>query len=88
MHQLFQALYYLHKQDIVHRDIKPENILYDPEVKTIKLIDFGISRRCKKRGELFDMWTNTGTLYYKAPEMFSGSYREGVDVWAAGILLY
>jgi len=34
------------------------------------------------------MWTSTGTLYYRAPEMFAGGYREGVDVWAAGILLY
>lgn len=34
------------------------------------------------------MWTNTGTLYYRAPELFSGGYREGVDIWAAGILLY
>lgn len=34
------------------------------------------------------MWTQTGTLYYRAPEMFSGGYREQVDIWAAGILLY
>ena len=34
------------------------------------------------------MWTITGTLYYRAPEMFYGGYREGVDVWAAGILLF
>ena len=34
------------------------------------------------------MWTITGTLYYRAPEMFSGGYREGVDVWATGVLLY
>ncbi len=34
------------------------------------------------------MWTITGTLFYRAPEMFSGSYREGVDVWATGIVLY
>lgn len=82
------ALSYLHKQDIVHRDIKPENILYDPIEKTIKLIDFGISRRYRRRGVLFDMWTITGTLYYRAPQMFSGGYRQGVDVWATGVLLY
>jgi calcium-dependent protein kinase len=35
------------------------------------------------------MWTITGTLYYRAPEMFEGEgYRDTVDVWAAGILLY
>ena len=88
MWQVLDALSYLHRHDVVHRDIKPENILYDPSTKKIKIIDFGISKRFRRRGALFDMWTITGTLYYRAPEMFSGGYREGVDVWAAGILLY
>lgn len=88
MWQVLDALSYLHNHDIVHRDIKPENILYDPETKKIKIIDFGISKRFRRRGALFDMWTITGTLYYRAPEMFSGGYREGIDVWAAGVLLY
>jgi serine/threonine protein kinase len=35
------------------------------------------------------MWTaTTGTLFYKAPEMFLGSYTNKVDVWAVGILAY
>ena len=75
MFQVIDALSYLHRQDIVHRDIKPENILYNPESKTIKLVDFGISKRFRRRGALIDMWTITGTLYYRAPEMFSGGYR-------------
>ena len=88
MFQVLEALSYLHKLDFVHRDIKPENILYDPQTSTVKLIDFGISKRFRRRGSLIDMWTITGTLYYRAPEMFEGGYREGVDVWAAGVLLY
>ena len=89
MVQLIETLSYLHRQDIVHRDIKPENILYDSLTRKIKLIDFGISKRFIKRGSLIDMWTITGTLYYRAPEMFEGDgYREPVDVWAAGIFLY
>lgn len=89
MKQLLDALTYLHRRDIVHRDIKPENILYDSKSQKIKLIDFGISRRYRRRGHLFDMWTITGTLYYRAPEMFTGvGYRQAVDVWAAGALLY
>jgi calcium-dependent protein kinase len=35
------------------------------------------------------MLTITGTLYYRAPEMFTGGgYDEKVDIWAAGVLLY
>ena len=35
-----------------------------------------------------EMWTNTGTLYYKAPEMFKGSYNEVIDMWAVGVIAY
>lgn len=52
MFELIDTLGYLHRQDIVHRDIKPENILYDSENDTIKLIDFGVSKRFRKRGNL------------------------------------
>jgi serine/threonine protein kinase len=34
------------------------------------------------------MWTNTGTLHYKAPEMFRGCYNELIDVWAIGVIAY
>jgi serine/threonine protein kinase len=34
------------------------------------------------------MWTNTGTVQYKAPEMFAGQYNELIDVWAVGVITY
>ena len=34
------------------------------------------------------MWSNTGTIYYKAPEMFKSKYSQLVDIWAVGILAY
>lgn len=35
------------------------------------------------------MYTPTGTLIYKAPEMFYGEgYDEGVDMWALGVVMY
>lgn len=35
------------------------------------------------------MNTYTGTIAFKAPEMFSGNtYNESVDVWASGCVLF
>lgn len=42
------------------------------ENKNIKIIDFGISKKLMNRGIKKDMLTHTGTLYYRAPEMFEG----------------
>lgn len=88
MFQLFETLEYIHSQGICHRDIKPDNILFNKETGKIKVIDFGISKKIKNRGHKVDMLTITGTLYYRAPEMFRGGYDERVDLWAAGITLY
>ena len=50
-----------------HRDVKPENILYDPMMKKIKIIDFGISKKTFQRGQRRDMLTIIGTYFYLAP---------------------
>ena len=34
------------------------------------------------------MWTNTGSLHYRAPESFQGVYDGKIDVWATGIIAY
>lgn len=89
MYQLIETLAYIHSQKICHRDIKPENILYDEENKNVKIIDFGISKKLINRGIKKDMLTQTGTLYYRAPEMFEGGgYDEMVDLWALGVTMY
>jgi len=41
MYLAFKALDEIHSAGIIHRDIKPQNIIYCPEKKTLKLVDFG-----------------------------------------------
>ena len=81
--QVVNAVYFLHKNNLIHRDIKPENILLNGD--KIKLCDFGWC--CE---------TNTnnrksfcGTFEYMAPEIIKETpYGKPVDIWALGILLY
>lgn len=77
----------MHEKGVCHRDIKPQNILYDSFSREVKLIDFEISKMNRKL-EKMEMWSMTGTLYYKAPEMFAGKYCESIDVWSIGITAY
>jgi serine/threonine protein kinase len=41
--QIANALFHIHKLDIIHKDIKPDNMLLTGNYKTLKLCDFGFS---------------------------------------------
>lgn len=88
LHQLLEAVSYLHQNNIVHRDIKPENILFETkdEDSDIKLIDFGLARKHKSREA--PMTTIVGTPYYLAPEVLAKSYDKAVDLWSIGVIAY
>ena len=82
--QIINAVYFLHKNDLIHRDIKPENILlYDNGV--CKLCDFGwcVKLDGKQRS------TFCGTMEYMSPEIINQiEYSKEIDIWSLGILLY
>ena len=83
--QVVNAVYFLHKNNLIHRDIKPENILLF-ENNTIKLCDFGW---CVKLEEGQQRGTFCGTTEYMSPELVNHEeYSKEIDVWSLGILLY
>lgn len=89
--KILEAVCDMHRVGVCHRDLKPDNILYDGETGEVKVIDLGISKLIyNKKKELKEkMWTMTGTIQYKAPEMFQGKeYDELVDSWAVGVITY
>lgn len=47
MRQICCGVEHMHKQNILHLDLKPENILcITNNSNEIKVIDFGLARRC------------------------------------------
>jgi len=82
--QMVEAIAYCHNKRIIHRDIKPENILIGLK-DTLKIADFGWAVHAPtSRRETF-----CGTLDYLPPEMVqSKKYKQTVDVWGLGVLLY
>ena len=82
--QICNAVFFLHKNNLMHRDIKPENILMFDE-SLVKLGDFGwcVEIETKTRS------TFCGTVEYMAPEIVNqANYDQSIDIWSLGILLY
>ena len=94
--EIGNVLEYMHVNNIIHRDLKPENIMLDENYNTF-LIDFGISKICKKFSK-FVLDKAKGTLNYLAPESLEikeitekeeivSIISTKTDVWAFGCLV-
>ncbi|MCZ6792465.1 MAG: protein kinase, partial [Planctomycetota bacterium] len=83
--EIGRGLAYLHNQGIVHRDLKPENIFYEDGY--VKIGDYGLSKYIsvsRQSGQTMSV----GTVHYMAPEIGSGIYNQGIDIYALGIMTY
>lgn len=84
--QILDGYKHLLELNIVHRDIKSANLLLSEDKKTVKFIDFGLSK-------IFTVDLNKtvcGSPLYMAPELLLNHdrYNSKSDIWSLGVLLY
>jgi serine/threonine protein kinase len=83
--EIAKGLAYLHDRGIVHRDLKPGNIFFDDGY--VKIGDYGLSKFIAVSRHSAQT-ASVGTVHYMAPEIGSGNYSRGVDIYALGVMLY
>ncbi|GAA4259826.1 serine/threonine-protein kinase [Dactylosporangium darangshiense] len=84
--QIALGLQELAALNIVHRDIKPANVLMLDGRWCLS--DFGTARRLDVATATLT-WMGTGTLDYKAPELFTGAPElPATDLYALGCVAY
>ncbi len=83
--EIGRGLAYLHERGIVHRDLKPENIFFEDGY--VKIGDYGLSKYISISQQSAQT-ISVGTVHYMAPEIGSGRYHRGIDIYALGIMAY
>lgn len=86
--QIADVLNYVHSLNppMIYRDLKPSNIIVD-ENESVKLIDFGITRRFSEEKE--DDTQYIGSQKYAAPEQFGlGQSTPRTDIYSFALLQY
>jgi serine/threonine protein kinase len=87
IHNILQAVYCLHKQDIIHGDIKASNILVYSD-GNVKLSDFTLSSRMdwiRDNNRYYNCCTST----HRPLEVWLGKkWGLSVDIWALGCTLF
>ncbi|MFN6561116.1 MAG: AAA family ATPase [Nostoc sp. ChiSLP01] len=90
--KITESLAVIHDTNIIHKDINPSNIVYNPETRQLKIIDFGISTRLSRENQTIRNPNQLeGTLAYIAPEQ-TGRMNRGIDYrsdfYSLGVTFY
>jgi predicted ATPase/signal transduction histidine kinase len=90
--ELATVLAEVHAAQIIHKDISSHNVVYDPDARSCKLIDFGIATRLRSEENKFQAPAALeGTLAYIAPEQTGRMNRSldyRADLYSLGVTLY
>jgi serine/threonine-protein kinase len=90
---LAEALAAAHEAGVVHRDVKPGNVMLTQQGRSIKVLDFGLSKIVDadvSRVSVTHSQMVMGTPAYMAPEQFLHTKSAGpeADVYSLGVVLY
>lgn len=86
LHDIGNALTFLHEKEFVHGDIKPDNI--GKKSDDYILLDFGI---CRAASKFTPETTGTGSLRTRAPELITNEHYSQpklTDVWALAATVF
>jgi len=82
----------IHRANIIHKDINPSNIVYNPQTKQLKIIDFGISTQLSRETPILkNPGVLEGTLAYVSPEQTGRMNRTldyRADFYSLGVTFY
>ena len=84
---VLKGLSHAHELGVLHGDIKPSNVFVCDD-KTIKLLDFGISKSLDNTIMGKSSQILQDNLLYKAPELFENKSGCFSDVYSTGLLLW
>ncbi|NXG33345.1 STKL1 protein, partial [Dromaius novaehollandiae] len=84
--QMVDALFYIHKQNIIHRNLKPSNILVTNEA-SFMLCDFSTEALMTDEMKWKIRVEESRYLSWMAPETLSFSFSEKSDIWSLGCIL-
>uniref|UniRef100_A0A0K0ES60 Protein kinase domain-containing protein n=1 Tax=Strongyloides stercoralis TaxID=6248 RepID=A0A0K0ES60_STRER len=87
IHQICEAIKYIHSHNFIHLDLKPENIMcVSQSSNQIKLIDFGLAQHYDGEQDLLFM---AGTPEFAAPEVIKYEpLNFHTDMWSVGVITY
>ena len=95
LYQVLDAVNFMHANNYIHLDIKTDNVLLEIDtlgVKSVKLADFGFSRRIPRNSDRLIINSSYITPKYRPPESYQRNgelytFSKGSDVWTLGHLI-